>query len=66
MVVLFSVAEFISGCFGINHDTLTPAFIGVFGGELLMTCILKLLEKDKNDDNTTGNDTNSDGMEDNV
>lgn len=52
-ILIFTVAEFIAGCVGVSHDTLTTCFFACFGGELLCTCALKLFEnkEDKEDDN---------------
>ena len=55
IVILFSIAEFIAGCLGINHDTLTTCFFACFGGELLCTCVLKIFE-DKNDNSGNSRD----------
>lgn len=50
MVILYSIAEFIVGCFGVSHDTLTTYFFACFGGEVLCTALIKIFKlRDKND-----------------
>ena len=51
MVILYTIADFISSCWGVCHDTLTTCFFGVFGGEVLSCALIKVF-KIKNDNNT--------------
>lgn len=51
MVIVYSIAEFVAGCFGINHDTLTTGFLACFGGELLATCVIKIFSNRGDDSN---------------
>lgn len=57
LVIIFAIAEFIAGCCGVSHDTLTTCFYACFGGELLCTCVLKIFE-DKKDD-SVGDDSDN-------
>lgn len=65
IVIIYAIAEFIAGCWGINHDTLTTCFFSCFGGELLFTCVLKIFDKKKNDNNIR-DAFNNNGMGDDV
>lgn len=52
-ILIYSIAEFVSGFFGISHDTLTQYFFGVFGGECLFCALIKIFklkQKDEEDD----------------
>ena len=42
VMILYTIAEFIvSTVTGIHHETLTTMLYGAFGGELLLTALLK-------------------------
>ena len=42
VMILYTIIEFIvSSVTGISHDTLTTCLFGAFGGELLLTALLK-------------------------
>lgn len=60
MVTLYTIAEFIAGCWGINHDTLTTCFFAVFGGEVLSCALIKVFKLRSSNDNADdfGNDIN--------
>lgn len=48
-VIIYTIAEFISGFFGVSHDTLTQYFFGVFGGECLFCALIKIFKLKRND-----------------
>ena len=51
-ILIYSIAEFISGFYGISHDTLTQYFFGVFGGECLCCALIKIFKlRQREDDN---------------
>ena len=51
-ILIYSIAEFISGFYGISHDTLTQYFIGEFGGECLCCALIKIFKlRQREDDN---------------
>lgn len=56
MVILYAIAEFVAGCWSINHDTLTTCFFACFGGELLCTCMLKIFEKQEKEEEKENNE----------
>lgn len=43
-ILIYSIAEFIAGCFGVSHDILTQYFFGVFGGECLFCALIKVFK----------------------
>ena len=49
-VLIYSIAEFVAGCFGVNHDTLTTCFFSVFGGEVLSCALIKIFKMRENSD----------------
>lgn len=54
-VILYTVAEFISGFYAVQHETLTQYFFGVFGGECLFCALIKIFklkrsQEDEEDD----------------
>lgn len=49
-IIIYSIAEFISGFYGISHDTLTQYFFGVFGGECLFCALIKIFKLKKRED----------------
>lgn len=59
--VIYTLAEFIGGFWGVNHDGLTPFVYGFFAGEIVCTTILKRAEKDENscDDSSSNNGGNN-------
>lgn len=52
VIILYTIAEFISGCFAFNHDTLTVAVYGFFGGEIVSCALIKIFKLRSNDDNS--------------
>jgi hypothetical protein len=45
IVLIYTIAEFIvSTITGIHHDTLTMAVYGFFGGELVLTAVIKIFK----------------------
>lgn len=54
-ILIYTLAEFISGFYGVSHDTLTQYFFGVFGGECLFCALIKIFklkqrDEERNDD----------------
>lgn len=50
-MIIYTIAELvISSVSGITHDSLTVAFMGVFGGELFLCAMLKKLGLKENGD----------------
>lgn len=54
--LVYALAEFITGCWGVTHDTLTTCFFACFGGELLCTCALKIFEKQEKEEEEKNED----------
>lgn len=45
LVILYTIAEFVvSTITGMQHDTLTVAAYGFFGGELVLTSMIKIFK----------------------
>jgi len=44
MVLVYTIADFISSFWGVSHDGLTPYFFGVFGGEVLSCALIKIFK----------------------
>lgn len=45
LVILYTIAEFVvSTITGMQHDTLTVAVYGFFGGELVLTSMIKIFK----------------------
>ena len=66
MVISYTLAcTIITAITGIDLSQYHVVFCGIFGGELVMSCLLKLLG-DKKDDNTIGDDPDNNCMEDDV
>lgn len=55
VILLYTLAEFVAGFFGISHDGLTPYVYGVFGGEVLSCALIKIFKLRENRSNE--NDT---------
>lgn len=54
MLLIYTVIEIIlSTKTGISHDTLTTCFFASFGGEVLFSCLIKLM-KLKTEDKSNG------------
>ncbi len=52
VLLVYTVLEFVFSIFtGISHDTLTVAFYGAFGGELLCCAMIKRLKIKRGDYN---------------
>lgn len=50
VVLIYTIAEFIvSTVTGISHDTLTMAVYGFFGGELVLTAMIKIFKLRRGD-----------------
>lgn len=54
--VIYTIAEFIGGFWGVNHDGLTPFVYGFFAGEIICTTILKKVEYESSCDDSTESD----------
>lgn len=44
IVLVYTMAEFLAGFWGISHDGLTPYVFGVFGGEILSCALIKIFK----------------------
>lgn len=49
-VLIYTIAEFIAGFWGVSHDGLTPYFFAVFGGEVLSCALIKIFKLKEKDD----------------
>lgn len=48
VVLIYSIAEFVTSTLtGIAHDTLTMAVYGFFGGEIVLTALIKIFKLTK-------------------
>lgn len=51
VVLIYTIAEFLAGFYGVSHDVLTPYVYGTFGGEVLACALIKIFKlKGKNED----------------
>lgn len=44
IVIIYSIAEFISGCLGMPHEILTGCIFGLFGTELAACGFIKIFK----------------------
>lgn len=47
VVLIYTIAEFVTGMYGVSHDGLTPYVFGVFGGEVLSCALIKVFKMRK-------------------
>lgn len=53
MITLYTIAVLVMSCFGIVvPEELTSGWYSVFGGEILLCCVIKLFKLKKEDDET--------------